>query len=241
MFGIKISRVISVSIFFRLLPHFFVHPGRNSLRLYSGHWPELGSTKDEEIPPSFSSFSYFYSFVLCFPRISRLHYGQSLGSRALTSNGGTKTRNPYPSLAPTNRRRLWVRIHPSLTWPNYVLDTQIISKRALYIIMLISGRISFFQLVTTVLKLICYRQSEREWGLIVSYVISRAIKGKRYDSAVPPISFFPKSPCCHQLRWFHPAILWGYYPTLKLSSIPNFTLILTYCKDNIYINLDNTA
>ena len=25
-------------------------------------------------------------------------------------------------------------------------------------------------------------------------------KGKRYDSAVPPIFFFPKSPCCHQLR-----------------------------------------
>ena len=25
-------------------------------------------------------------------------------------------------------------------------------------------------------------------------------KGKRYDSAVPPISFFAKSPCCHQLR-----------------------------------------
>ena len=24
-------------------------------------------------------------------------------------------------------------------------------------------------------------------------------KGKRYDSAVPPISFFPKSPCCHQV------------------------------------------
>ena len=174
MFGIKISRVISVSIFFRLLPHFFVDPGGPFQRLYSGHWSELGSTKDKGIPPSFSSFSYFYSFVLCFPRISRLHYGQSLGSRALTSNGGTKTRNPYPSLAPTNRRRLWVRIHPSLTWPNCVLDTQIISKRALYIIMLISGRISFFKLVTTVLKLICYRQSEREWGLIVSYVISRA-------------------------------------------------------------------
>ena len=27
-----------------------------------------------------------------------------------------------------------------------------------------------------------------------------SFKGKRYDSAVPPISFFPKSPCCHQLR-----------------------------------------
>ena len=25
-------------------------------------------------------------------------------------------------------------------------------------------------------------------------------KGKRYDSAVSQISFFPKSPCCHQLR-----------------------------------------
>ena len=174
MVRIKISRVISVSIFFRLLPHFFVDPGGPSQRLYSGHWSELGSTKDKGIPPSFSSFSYFYSFVLCFPRISRLHYGQSLGSRALTSNGGTKTRNPYPSLAPTNRRRLWVRIHPSLTWPNCVLDTQIISKRAVYIIMLISGRISFFQLVALVLKLICYRQSEREWELIVSSVISRA-------------------------------------------------------------------
>ena len=89
-FFLKISRVISVSIFFRLLPHFFVHPGRNSLRLYSGHWSELGSTKDEEIPPSFSSFSSFYSFVLRFPRISRLHYGQSLRSLALTSNGVTR-------------------------------------------------------------------------------------------------------------------------------------------------------
>ena len=143
-FFLKISRVISVSIFFRLLPHFFVDPGGPSQRLYFGHWSELGSTKDKGIPPSFSSFSYFYSFVLRFPRISRLHCGQSLGSRALTSNGVTKTRNPYPSLAPPYRRRLWVKIHPSLTWPNCVLDTQIISKRAVYIIMLISGRISFF-------------------------------------------------------------------------------------------------
>ena len=174
MVKIKVSRVISVSIFFRLLPHFFVDPGGPFQRLYSGHWSELGSTKDKGIPPSFSSFSYFYSFDLRSPRISWLHYGQSLGSRALTSNGVTKTRNPYPSLAPPYRRRLWVKIHPSLTWPNCVLDTQIISKRAVYIIMLISGRISFFQLVTLVLKLICYRQSEREWGLIVPFVISRA-------------------------------------------------------------------
>ena len=40
------------------------------------------------------------------PRISRLHYGQSLHSRALTSNGVTKTRNPYPSLALPYWRRL---------------------------------------------------------------------------------------------------------------------------------------
>ena len=106
MVRIKISRVISVSIFFRLLPHFFVDPGGPFQRLYSGHWSELGSTKDKGIPPSFSSFSYFYSFVLRFLRISRLHCGQSLGSRALTSNGVTKTRNPYPSLAPPYRRRL---------------------------------------------------------------------------------------------------------------------------------------
>ena len=172
--GIKISWVISVSIFFRLLPHFFVVPGGPFQCLYSGHWSELGSKEDKEIPPSFSSFSYFYSFVLRFPRISRLHYRQSLGSRTLPSNDVTKTRNPYPSLAPPYRRRLWVKIHPSLTWPNCVLDTQIISKRAVYIIMLISGRISFFQLVALVLKLICYRQSEREWELIVSSVISRA-------------------------------------------------------------------
>ena len=52
-------------------------------------------------------------------------------------------------------------------------------------------------------------------------------KGKRYDSAFPQISFFEKSPCCHQLRWFDPVILFGYRPTLKLSSIPTFTLILT--------------
>ena len=75
---------------------------------------------------------------------------------------------------PPYRRRLWVKIHPSLTWPNCVLDTQIISKRAVYIIMLISGRISFFQLVALVFKFICYIQSEREWELIVSSVISRA-------------------------------------------------------------------
>ena len=167
MVKIKVSRVISVSIFFRLLPHFFVDPGGPFQRLYSGHWSELGSTKDKGIPPSFSLFSYFY-------RISRLHYGQSLRSRALKSNAVTKTRNTYPSLAPPYRRRLWVKIHPSLTWPNCVLDTQIISKRAVYIIMLISGRISFFQLVTLVLELICFRQSKREWGLIVSSVISRA-------------------------------------------------------------------
>ena len=94
MVRIKISPVISVSIFFRLLPHFFVDPGGPFQRLYSGHWSELGSTKDKGIPPSFSLFSYFYSFVLCFARISRLHYGQSLRSRALTSNGVTKRKEP---------------------------------------------------------------------------------------------------------------------------------------------------
>ena len=52
-----------------LLPHFFVDPGGPSQRLYSGHWSELGSTKDKGIPPPFSSPSYFYSFVLRFPRI----------------------------------------------------------------------------------------------------------------------------------------------------------------------------
>ena len=185
MVRIKISPVISVSIFFRLLPHFFVDPSFSAHLFWSlvrvawissdfRLWSELGSTKDKGIPPSFSSFSYFYSFDLRSPRISRLHYGQSLGSRTLTSNGVTKTRNPYPSLVPPYRRRFWVKIHPSLTWPNCVLDTQIISKRALHIIILISGRISFLQLVTPVLKLICYRQPERKWGLIVSYVISRA-------------------------------------------------------------------
>ena len=66
-------------------------------------------------------------------------------------------RNPYPSLAPPYQRRLLAKIHPSRTWPNCVLDTQIFSKRAVYIIKLISGNISFFQLVTLVLKLICYR------------------------------------------------------------------------------------
>ena len=60
-------------------------------------------------------------------------------------------------------------------------------------------------------------------------------KGKRYDSAAPPISFFPKSPCCHQLRRLDPVILWGYHPTLKLSGILTFNLIvsLTYSMDNI--------
>ena len=56
MDGIKISRVISISIFFRLSPHFFVNPGGPFQRFYSCHWSELGSTKDKEIPPSFSSF-----------------------------------------------------------------------------------------------------------------------------------------------------------------------------------------
>ena len=84
-----------------LLPDFFVDPGGPSQRLYSGHWSELGSTKDKGIPPSFSLFSYFYSFVLCFARISRLHYGQSLRSRALTSNGVTKRKEPLSFVGPT--------------------------------------------------------------------------------------------------------------------------------------------
>ena len=39
--------------------------------------------------------------------------------------------------------------------------------------------------------------------------------------------------CC--LRWLDPVILWGYYPTLTLSGIPTFSLILslTYSMDNI--------
>ena len=70
-----------------LLPHFFVDPRGPSRRLYSGHWSELGSTKDNGIPPPFSPLSYCYSFVPCFPRIR----GCTTGSlyQALTSNGET--------------------------------------------------------------------------------------------------------------------------------------------------------
>ena len=70
-----------------LLPHFFVDPRGPSQRLFSGHWSELGSTKDNGIPPPFSPLSYCYSFVPCFPRIR----GCTTGSlyRALTSNGET--------------------------------------------------------------------------------------------------------------------------------------------------------
>ena len=41
------------------------------------------------------------------------------------------------------------------------------------------------------------------------------------------------------LRWLDPVISLGYHPTLKLSGIPTFTLIvsLTYSMDNIYISL----
>ena len=101
MVRIKTSPVISVSIFFRLLPHFFVDARGPFQRLYSGHWSELGSTKDKGIPPSFSLFSYSYSFVLCFPRISRLYCGHSLRSRALTSNGVTKRKEPLSFVGPT--------------------------------------------------------------------------------------------------------------------------------------------
>ena len=147
---IKISLGISVLIFFRLFPRFFVDPGGPSQRIYSGLWSEPGPTKDKGIPPSFSSFSYLYIFL------SPLSLNFALPIpyvKLCDRNDG----NPYLSLAPPYRRRLWVKIHPLQTWPNCVLDTQIISKGAVYIIMLISRRFSFFQLVTLVLKLISYR------------------------------------------------------------------------------------
>ena len=44
---------------------------------------------------------------------------------------------------------------------------------------------------------------------------------------------------CVFLMWLDPVILWGYHPTLKLSGIPTFTLIvnLRYSMDNTQINL----
>ena len=63
MVGIKISRVISVSIFFRLLPHFFVDPGGPFQRLYSGHWSELGQRR---IRGSHLLFLHFLIFIVLF-------------------------------------------------------------------------------------------------------------------------------------------------------------------------------
>ena len=36
------------------------------------------------------------------------------------------------------------------------------------------------------------------------------------------------------LRWLDPVILWGYHPTLKLSGIPTFTLIISLTYRSIY-------
>ena len=63
MVGIKISRAISVSIFFRLLPHFFVDPGGPFQRLYSGHWSELGQRR---IRRSHLLFLHFLIFIVLF-------------------------------------------------------------------------------------------------------------------------------------------------------------------------------
>ena len=69
--------VISVLIFW-CSPLFFVDP--KGL---------LGSTKDKGTSPSFLLFLIFVFSISVFPRILRLHYGLSLRSRALSSNGVT--------------------------------------------------------------------------------------------------------------------------------------------------------
>ena len=60
-------------------------------------------------------------------------------------------------------------------------------------------------------------------------------KGKRYDSAVQTNFFFPKFSLLPSVKVTRPSYFVGYQPTLKLSSIPTFTLILslTYSIDNI--------
>ena len=183
MVRIKISRVISVLIFFRLLRHFFVDPGGPFQGLYSCRWWELGSTKDKGIPPSFCSFSYFYSFVLCFAGISRLHCGQSLRSRALT---------------PLYRRRLWVK-DPSLAdlaqlrfrHPDYFQAGSLHNHADFWEDLIFSTGCTCPQ--------VNLLQTIREGVRVDSFFrhFKGNFKGKRYDSAVPPISFFPKSPCCH--------------------------------------------
>ena len=67
MVGIKFSRAISVSIFFRLLPHFFVDPGGPFQRLYSGHWSELGQPRIRGSHLLFLHFLVFIVFFSVFP------------------------------------------------------------------------------------------------------------------------------------------------------------------------------
>ena len=200
MVRIKISPVISVSIFFRLLPHFFVDPGGPSQRLYSGHWSELGSTKDKGVPHSFSWFSYFLVLFSVLPGFRGCSTGSLCVPEPWRQMVWQKERNPY-FLAPLYGRRLWVK-DPSLAdlaqlrfrHPDYFQAGSLHAHVDFWEDLIFSTGCTCPQVYLL--------QTIREGVRVDSFFrhFKGNFKGKRYDSAVPPISFFPKSPFCHQLR-----------------------------------------
>ena len=181
MVRIKISPVISVSIFFRLLPHFFVDPGGPFQRLYFGHWSELESTKDKGIPPPFLYFLIFIVLFSVLPGFCGCTAGSLCVPELWRQMVWQKERNP--DLAQLLFRHLdYVHagsVHNHVEfWEDLIFSTGCTCPQV--------------NLLQTI------REGVRVGSFFRHF--KGNFKGKRYDSAVPPISFFPKSPFCHQLR-----------------------------------------
>ena len=83
-------------------------------------------------------------------------------------------------------------------WQNCVLETRIRSKQAAYIIMCISGNLisSTAYSCPKVSLLQVIREGVKVYDFVRHF--KGNFKGRRYDSAVPPVSASPNSPCCRR-------------------------------------------
>ena len=195
MVRIKISPVISVSILISSL---------TLGALFSAFILVIGQSWGQRtIRGSHLLFLYFLIFIVLFSVLPGFR-GCTTGSLCVPEPWRQmvwqKERNPY-FLAPLYRRRLWVK-DPSLAdlaqlrfrHPDYFQAGSLHNHVDFWEDLIFSTGCTCPQVYLL--------QTIREGVRVDSFFrhFKGNFKGKRYDSAVPPISFFPKSPFCHQLR-----------------------------------------
>ena len=232
------------------MPQFFVDPGDISKCLILVFDQSWGQRRIRGFPPFFFFFFFLFAFSVCFQEFEvALQNILALPSRDLTwcdING-----EPL-GLAPPCHLSLWSAILPSQTWHSCVLETRTHSAQATCI------NVDFWEnLIFSTghsCSKVCLLQIIREEVKVYDFFrhFKGNFKGRRYDSAVPPVCVFPNSLSCRQfcdfidstvLDWVSQAVI-KVHGAVGVCSPPHLVLPLTVeptkprlCHDERFLNL----